>query len=164
MKDDSVLYHFTSEFHLFSGISPSGYLDLTAINFSFKEIKCPVVWLTASPSPENMGFLFDGGKAECAQLPLKETTLERLFVSTLNTLISDKARAKNIALEAVTEAVKEVGDGDGDTETLARIERAQAAMLELNKQRAHREVDAETYGGVSRRKRKRLSRNNIIYG
>jgi hypothetical protein len=49
---------------------------------------------------------------------------------------------------------RRTGDGDGDAESLARIDReiesAQAAMLELNKQRARRAIDAEAYGEQSR--------------
>ena len=72
----------------------------------------------------------------------------------LNTLLSDKACAKHIALEAVSEAAKETGDGDYGAEALARIDReiesAQTAMPELNKRRARREIDAEAYGERSR--------------
>jgi len=37
----------------------SGYLNLTASNFSFEQKKHPVVWLTDLPTPDNHGLLID---------------------------------------------------------------------------------------------------------
>lgn len=57
----SVLYHYTCPY-LLPFILKSGYLTLTESNFSFEKIGMfPVVWLTDSPTPDNMGLLFDAG-------------------------------------------------------------------------------------------------------
>jgi hypothetical protein len=56
---NKVLYHFTSLYNL-QAIIKTRYLTLTDINFSFEKAGMyPVVWLTDSPIPENMGLLFD---------------------------------------------------------------------------------------------------------
>jgi len=55
----SILYHYTCPY-LLPAILKAGYLTLTESNFSFEKAGMfPVVWLTSSPSPENMGLLFD---------------------------------------------------------------------------------------------------------
>lgn len=54
-----VLYHYTCKYHLPS-IAKTRYLSLTESNFTFKQAGMfPVVWLTDSPTPDNMGLLFD---------------------------------------------------------------------------------------------------------
>lgn len=56
-----VLYHFTCSYAL-SSIMKSRFLTLTESNFSFEKAGMfPVVWLTDSPEPDNMGLLFDPG-------------------------------------------------------------------------------------------------------
>ena len=56
---NSVLYHYTCPY-LLPAILKSGYLMLTESNFSFEKAGLfPVVWLTDSPTPDNMGLLFD---------------------------------------------------------------------------------------------------------
>jgi len=52
------LYHFTCLRNL-AEIKKSGYLKTTTSNLDFNDFgKCPVVWLTSSPAPENNGLLF----------------------------------------------------------------------------------------------------------
>lgn len=56
-----TLYHYTCSF-LLPAILNSGYLALTESNFSFEKAGLfPVVWLTDSPTPDNMGLLYDTG-------------------------------------------------------------------------------------------------------
>ena len=58
MDKSKVLYHFTCSY-LLNAIMESGYLNLTASNFSFEQKKHPVVWLTDLPTPDNHGLLID---------------------------------------------------------------------------------------------------------
>jgi hypothetical protein len=59
MGDNDFLYHFTCRFHLHS-ILAERRLSLTTSNFSLENLSLyPVVWLTDSPTPDNMGLLFD---------------------------------------------------------------------------------------------------------
>ena len=59
MIDDDFLYHFTCRYHLLSILSERR-LSLTTSNFTFDNLSLyPVVWLTTSPTPDNMGLLFD---------------------------------------------------------------------------------------------------------
>ena len=59
INEPKVFYHFTCSFHL-PDIMESGFLNLSESIFSFEQMEDnPVVWLTASPSPENNGLLFD---------------------------------------------------------------------------------------------------------
>ena len=61
---DDFLYHFTSRFHL-PFILETGYLTLTTSNFNLEKADLfPVVWLTSSQTPENMGLLFDANMPE----------------------------------------------------------------------------------------------------
>jgi len=53
-----VYYHFTCSY-LLPAIMQSGFLNLTASNFSFEQKLYPVVWLTNLPTPDNHGLLFD---------------------------------------------------------------------------------------------------------
>lgn len=54
-----ILYHYTCQYNLRS-IFKARYLSLTDSNFSFKQAGMfPVVWLADSPTPDNMGLLFD---------------------------------------------------------------------------------------------------------
>ena len=59
MKDDDFLYHFTCRFHL-TTILAERRISLTTSNFNLEDLSLyPVVWLTSSPMPDNMGLLFD---------------------------------------------------------------------------------------------------------
>ena len=58
MDKSKVFYHFTCSY-LLNAIMQSGYINLTASNFSFEQIKYPVVWLTDLPTPDNHGLLID---------------------------------------------------------------------------------------------------------
>ena len=59
MDNDDYIYHFTCRFHLLS-ILAERRLSLTTSNFSLDNLSLyPVVWLTDSPTPDNMGLLFD---------------------------------------------------------------------------------------------------------
>ena len=58
MDKSKVFYHFTCSY-LLTAIMESGYLNLTASNFSLEEKKHPVVWLTDLPTPDNHGLLID---------------------------------------------------------------------------------------------------------
>ena len=54
-----VLYHYTCQFHLPS-IVKANFLTLTTSNFCLENHNLHrVVWLTDSPTPDNMGLLFD---------------------------------------------------------------------------------------------------------
>lgn len=54
-----IIYHFTCKF-LLPAILQKRYLSLTTSNFSIEKLNMfPVVWLTTSPTPENMGLLFE---------------------------------------------------------------------------------------------------------
>ena len=58
-KEPTILYHFTCEY-LLRGILKKRCLTTTRSNFSFESPDAyPVVWLTSSQTPENMGLLFD---------------------------------------------------------------------------------------------------------
>jgi len=57
-KKPEVLYHFTNLVSL-HGILKTRYLKLTTSNFDLANLDLhPVVWLTSSPCPDNMGLLF----------------------------------------------------------------------------------------------------------
>ena len=58
MDKSKVFYHFTCSY-LLNAIMESGYINLTASNFSLEEKKYPVVWLTDLPTPDNHGLLID---------------------------------------------------------------------------------------------------------
>ena len=89
------------------------------------------------------------GNKYCPQLPIKEEMLEQAFTRTFNGLLSDRNRALKAVEESVAEAMYEVGDGTGTVEEIAavdaEIERLQAKMIDLNKQRARRDIDGEVY-------------------
>lgn len=89
------------------------------------------------------------GNKYCKQLSVKEEILEQAFVRTFNALLADKKHALRIVEECVVEAMLEAGDGTGAAEEIAavdaEIERLQAQMIDLSKQRARREIDAEIY-------------------
>jgi len=89
------------------------------------------------------------GNKHCPQLPIKEGLLEQAFTRTFNGLLADRNKALKAVEESVTEAMYEVGDGTGTAEEIttvdAEIERLQAKMIDLNKQRARREIDGEVY-------------------
>ena len=55
MKEPEVVYHFTSSVHL-PDIMQSGFIDMTASNFSLEKLLYPVVWLTDLPTPHNHGI------------------------------------------------------------------------------------------------------------
>ena len=58
-KEPDVFYHYTCSY-LLSAIIKSGFINLSESNFTFEQRGTfSVVWLTASPTPENNGLLFD---------------------------------------------------------------------------------------------------------
>jgi len=94
------------------------------------------------------------GKEICAALPIKEKYLEAVFVRALNGLITNRDEIIQTVGDAVLDAAQEAGEsGNADDEIRAldaEIEALQARILELNKQRSRREIDAERYNNDSR--------------
>ncbi len=91
--------------------------------------------------------------ALCEALPIKETYLEEAFVRTLNDIVGNRDEIIAIVGEAVNEALIESGenlDNDELNKIDGQIESLQARILELNKQRGSREIDAEQYNRESR--------------
>lgn len=89
------------------------------------------------------------GTQYCKQLSVKEELLEQAFVRTFNALLADRNNALRTVEDAVVEAMFEAGDGTGTADEMseidAEIERLQAQMIDLNKQRARREIDGDIY-------------------
>lgn len=89
------------------------------------------------------------GKQYCKQLSIKEEMLEQIFIRMFNDLLADRSRALQAVEDSVVEAMLEAGDGTGTAEEIAavdaEIERLQARMIELSKQRTRREIDGEVY-------------------
>gem|GEM_PF-2825329 len=86
----------------------------------------------------------------CAALPIKESELEDLFIKTLSAVLTDRDAIADAVSLAVSEAIAEAGEAgqdlSGEIHTVgAEIESLQAKILELSKQRARRELDAEQY-------------------
>ncbi|MGI6079097.1 MAG: recombinase family protein [Fastidiosipilaceae bacterium] len=92
------------------------------------------------------------GNKYCTQEILKEELLEELFVNTLNRLLLNRDKVLKKVEASVKEAMLEVGtDNKQQIEKVdLMIEKLQADMLELNKRRGKREVDAEQYNTESR--------------
>jgi t-SNARE complex subunit (syntaxin) len=89
------------------------------------------------------------GNKYCTQLSVKEDILEAAFVRTFNGLLADRSNALKAVEDSVVEAMFEVGDGTGSADEIAAvdadIERLQAQMIDLNKQRTRREIDGAVY-------------------
>ena len=92
------------------------------------------------------------GNKYCTQEILKEELLEELFVNTLNRLLLNRDKVLKKVEASVKEAMLEVGtDNKQQIEKVdLMIEKLQADMLELNKRRGKREIDAEQYNIQSR--------------
>ena len=92
------------------------------------------------------------GNKYCTQEIIKEELLEELFVNTLNKLLENRDKVLKKVEASVKEAMLEVGtDNKQQIEKVdLKIEQLQADMLELNKQRGKREIDAEQYNAQSR--------------
>lgn len=92
------------------------------------------------------------GNKYCTQEILKEELLEEMFVNTLNRLLLNRDKVLKKVEASVKEALLEVGtDNKQQIEKVdLMIEKLQADMLELNKRRGKREVDAEQYNTESR--------------
>ncbi|MDD4002975.1 MAG: recombinase family protein [Clostridia bacterium] len=90
----------------------------------------------------------------CPALPIRENVLEAAFVRTLNDIIQNHDRIIEVVGTAVNEALAEAGEeldrNDELIEIDGQIETLQARILELNKQRGKREIDAEQYNTESR--------------
>lgn len=95
------------------------------------------------------------GNQHCGQLAIKEETLEQVFVKTFNGLLTDRNNALKAVEESIAEAMFESGDGTGTADEIAavdsNIERLQAQMIDLNKQRTRREIDTDEYNTESRK-------------
>lgn len=78
--------------------------------------------------------------------------LKELFVNTLNKLLEDRDKVLKKVEASVKEALLEVGtDNKQQIEKVDQmIERLQTDMLELNKRRGKRDIDAEQYNTESR--------------
>ncbi len=89
------------------------------------------------------------GKEYCKQLSIKEELLEATFTRIFNDILADRNAALRAVEESVTEALLEAEDGTGTAEEIAavdaEIERLQADMIDVNKQRARREIDGTEY-------------------
>ena len=87
-------------------------------------------------------------------MPIKETQLEAVFVRTLNVIVKNRDEIMRTVGEAVNEALTEAGESMNNSDELrevdGQIEVLQARILELNKQRGRREIDAERYNADSR--------------
>ena len=92
------------------------------------------------------------GNKYCTQEILKEELLEELFVNTLNRLLLNRDKVLKKVEASVKEAMLEVGtDNKQQIEKVdLMIEKLQADMLELNKRRGKREIEAEQYNTESR--------------
>lgn len=92
------------------------------------------------------------GNKYCTQEIIKEELLEELFVNTLNRLLENRDKVLKKVETSVKEAMLEVGtDNKQQIEKVdLMIEKLQADMLELNKQRGKREIEAEQYNAQSR--------------
>jgi site-specific DNA recombinase len=92
------------------------------------------------------------GNKYCTQEILKEEVLEEMFVNTLNRLLLNRDKVLKKVEASVKEAMLEVGtDNKQQIEKVdLMIEKLQADMLELNKRRGKREIDAEQYNTESR--------------
>ena len=92
------------------------------------------------------------GNKYCTQEILKEEVLEEMFVNTLNRLLLNRDKVLKKVEASVKEAMLEVGtDNKQQIEKVdLMIEKLQTDMLELNKRRGKREVDAEQYNTESR--------------
>ncbi|MDR1906288.1 MAG: recombinase family protein, partial [Clostridiales bacterium] len=92
--------------------------------------------------------------ALCESLPIKENLLEAIFVRTLNGIIKNRDAIITVVGDAVNEALAEAGEEMNKSDELrtvdGRIDVLQARILELNKQRGRREIDAERYNTESR--------------
>ena len=92
--------------------------------------------------------------ALCEALPIKESILEAAFVRTLNGIVKNRDEIMAVVGEAVNEALAEASEemdrNDELREVDGQIEVLQARILELNKQRGRREIDAERYNTESR--------------
>jgi DNA invertase Pin-like site-specific DNA recombinase len=96
----------------------------------------------------------------CKQLSVREDILEEAFVRTFNGLLTDRSRALKAVEDSVVEAMFEAGDGTGTAEEIAEIdaeiERLQAQMIEINKQRARREIDGAAYNERTKEVKEKL--------
>ncbi len=92
------------------------------------------------------------GNKYCTQEILKEEVLEEMFVNTLNRLLENRDKVLKKVEASVKEALLEVGtDNKQQIEKVdLMIEKLQADMLELNKRRGKRDIDAEQYNTKSR--------------
>jgi site-specific DNA recombinase len=92
------------------------------------------------------------GNKYCTQEILKEEVLEEMFVNTLNRLLENRDKVLKKVEASVKEAMLEVGtDNKQQIEKVdLMIEKLQADMLELNKRRGKRDIDAEQYSTESR--------------
>ena len=90
----------------------------------------------------------------CGQLSINENDLEAAFVRTLNGLITNRDEIIRTVDDAVNEALLEANEDANRSDEInaidAQIEALQARILELNKQRGRREIDAERYNSDSR--------------
>lgn len=91
----------------------------------------------------------------CSQMAIKEEWLEKVFVNTLNNLLENRDTIIKTVEESVTEIMLETGDNAITAEEIAsmdkEIESKQEEMLELNKKRGRREIEAEQYNTESRK-------------
>lgn len=90
----------------------------------------------------------------CPALPIKERQLEQAFIRALNGIIQDRNEIMAVVGKSVNEALSEAGEDIDRSDELreldGQIEVLQARILELNKQRGKREIDAERYNTESR--------------
>lgn len=90
----------------------------------------------------------------CPALPIKEKQLEQAFVRALNGIIQDRNEIMMVVGKSVNEALTEAGEDIDRSDELreldVQIELLQARILELNKQRVKREIDADKYNIESR--------------
>ena len=93
------------------------------------------------------------GNKYCTQEILKEEVLEEMFVNTLNRLLLNRDKVLKKVEASVKEAMLEIGtDNKQQIEKVdLMIEKLQADMLALNKQRGKRETGAEQYNIESRK-------------
>jgi DNA invertase Pin-like site-specific DNA recombinase len=89
----------------------------------------------------------------CDMHAFKEKYLEDVFVKTLNGLVFNRKAVLNAVSDAVDEAMLESGEGADWSKDLnavdSEIEKLQDKILELNKRRGRREIDAESYNSES---------------
>lgn len=100
------------------------------------------------------------GNQYCSQLSIREEVLEQAFIRTFNALLSDRNNALRAVEDSVAEAMFEAGDGTGTAEEIAtvdaEIERLQAQMIDLNRQRARREIDNDIYNERTQKVKEQL--------